>query len=322
MFWHAVHDALQKTIRWFVSLGGDYLPKHAICYNYALKRWWVESYPVRIGCSHAGRQATTKGSWRMQARDQVYYGSIAKRIFSFGGSVLDSPDPQQGTTRGTVTSATILGFTDGLASFAASGLVGSPVNIVRGKGYGQKRQVVAVDGQVVSIDQPWSDMPDTTSVYVLGGIPWQYRTGKFSYAPKEERNPRTAVIDFQPCAPEFDDEGNQIAATYDVGYARVFHDYASSGRKANIDKSKIANQGIGSITDSEDLELDLTVEEGVLQVRMDAHLERYTDGPGKVALDLRGVSHTSPVSLNKIALEGVVSRKAQAKPEEKAGKPT
>lgn len=320
MFWHAVHDTLQKTIRWFISLGGDYLPKHALCYNYALKRWWVEAYPMRIGCSHNGRQAVTPGTWRLQARDQVYYGTPAKKIFASGVYALDGPNDKAGTVRGTVTSAGILSFTDSLATFSTD-LVGTRVYLVRGKGYGQNRLITAVSGDVVSIDQPWSEMPDTTSVYVLGGIPWEYRTGKFAYASSETRATRNAVVDFEPCDAEFDIEGNQIPATYDVAYANVFHDYAKTPRLANRDFDKGSNQGVGAVIDSGDIELDMTVPEGVLVVRLDAHLERYSDGPGRIALDLRGVSGASPVALNRITLEGVVSRKSQQKPEEKPGKP-
>jgi hypothetical protein len=40
-----------ETIRWFVAMSGQYLPRHALCFQYTLQRWWLEEFPFPVASS-------------------------------------------------------------------------------------------------------------------------------------------------------------------------------------------------------------------------------------------------------------------------------
>jgi hypothetical protein len=73
----------------------------------------------------------------------------ARRVYAQGAGTLDGPRGDSGTTRGTATVATALTLADGLASFPASGLVGSPVVVVEGRGKGQRIEDAGFDEYAV-----------------------------------------------------------------------------------------------------------------------------------------------------------------------------
>jgi hypothetical protein len=45
---HASHSPQEEVIRWFVCIGGDTLPRHALAYGYTTQRWWVEEYQLSL----------------------------------------------------------------------------------------------------------------------------------------------------------------------------------------------------------------------------------------------------------------------------------
>ncbi|HEX5273498.1 MAG TPA: hypothetical protein VFW33_23545, partial [Gemmataceae bacterium] len=50
-WFHALHCKDERTIRWFVALSGGRLPRHALCYNYDSRAWWVEEFAFPVGAS-------------------------------------------------------------------------------------------------------------------------------------------------------------------------------------------------------------------------------------------------------------------------------
>jgi hypothetical protein len=46
--WHAAHDPVRNTIRWFVTFVGLPPQIHCIAYNYRQKRFWIEQYPETL----------------------------------------------------------------------------------------------------------------------------------------------------------------------------------------------------------------------------------------------------------------------------------
>ncbi len=50
----AVHDARRETVMFLVALNSDTIPKHALCFNYRLQQWHVESYGASVYSATAG----------------------------------------------------------------------------------------------------------------------------------------------------------------------------------------------------------------------------------------------------------------------------
>ena len=179
-YFHAVNDPQRKVIRWFVSLDGSRYPRHALAFHYPSGRWWIEEYPLAIGGSVNGYVGT------INSQPQVYYGTLHTMIVSTWTGPADLVDVNAGTTQGTVTSAMQFTLTDAASMWPAAGLVNSMVAIVYGTGQWQERRIIAVNGQTLSLDAPWTILPDTTSVYQIGGIHWFYRSTWFRLSGKEQ----------------------------------------------------------------------------------------------------------------------------------------
>lgn len=285
---HAAHSPAEEVIRFFVSLDGHYLPRHALAYQYRTKRWWIEEYDLPIGASC---RVEVDGAAR------TFLGSSAARVLLSDEGTLDGPDPSAGTTRGTATSATLLSLTDVAAGFA--GLTGFAVTIVDGKGAGQTRGIVSHTATTLKILLPWTTMPDATSVYQVGGIRWKYRTGWFRYVHDEEENPRGFNVVFEPLS-----DGALMTA-------RVYLDQSGDPVVWQNPYSLTEGTGVRSAKDSPDLVADLTKSLGFIQKRYDGHREYYADGPRFVSLDLSGVQGVDRVQLYQVTIDGVLGAGGQ-----------
>ncbi len=53
LWYHMVNDPVERCVRIFVALVGDTgtRPKNALCFNYRLNQWFLETYPWEIGAS-------------------------------------------------------------------------------------------------------------------------------------------------------------------------------------------------------------------------------------------------------------------------------
>lgn len=294
-WFHAVHSASQATVRWFVAMSGEYLPRHAICYAYREQRWWIEEYAFPIGSSCIGT---------LQGQARALLGASQERVFANEEGPLDGADAFAGTVRGTVTSATLTSITDTSAYYASSRLVGSPIVIAYGKGRGQKRIISAVSGTTISVTQPWLIKPDTTSVYQLGGIQWQWRTGWMRFLADEQLNPRRAEVVFVPTK-----DACQLAA-------RRYLDFADDPEIYLRDMT--ANEGgldVTAVKNSEYLDIRATKtaiingktysRPGVVMIVQDDAKEMYIDGPRYQSLELLGVPNTERQRIRQITVMGV-----------------
>lgn len=290
-FFHCVHSPQQETIRWFVALSGSYLPFHALAYAYRTKRWWIEEFAFPIGGSALGK---------INNVPQLFLGGPAGGVYNYGNvGYLDGPDPSAGTVRGQVTGTSPLSLTDNLASFPVSGVVGAPVTITEGTGKGQKRLIVAVSGQTLTLETPWLIMPDATSTYQIGGINWLFRTGWFRWAETETEGPRRLEIVFQPTL---------SATTLD---ARLFLDRAATPLLFDTTyTSADANQFASNMGQS-DLIADMTKRTGFVQKRLDGFREFNTDGPRFVQVEIAGVSNQDRVSVFQMSLDGAIAVASQ-----------
>lgn len=282
-YFHAAHYPGQETIRWFVSLSGTMMPRHAISYNYRTKRWWLEEYRFPVSASTVATLDAPR----------TLLGSDARRIYGLGYGTLDGADATAGTVRGQVTASSLFSITDTLASFAASGLNGVPVAIVAGTGKGQMRVTTSVSGGVITVTMPWAVLPDSTSTYQLGAVQWTYQTGWFRYADDESTNPRRVEVVFEPV---------MRPATMDL---RIFLDFAVTPIAWQQAYTSNDASGIANVSGSADLVVDLTKATGIVQKRIDGHREMYIDGGRYISIVLTGFSNQDIIGVNQIMVDGV-----------------
>jgi hypothetical protein len=282
---HAVHNPSQETIRWFVALAGHYLPRHALVYHYRSQRWWVEQWPFNVGASALGE---------LNDQPQVYLGGPAGKIYAYGQGRLDGPVAGSGTLQSTVTGATVLSLTDIMASFPASGLVGSPVAMVNGAGQGQQRTIVAVNGTELILDRPWLELPQAGDIYQIGGIQWLFRSGWFRWAEDEQQHPRRLEVVFEP-----------------TNVPMVLNALAYLNRSVlpilwtNTYPSSAMNQ-FSSTKGSPYLVADLTKQQGMVQRRIDAQREYYVDGRHFLQIEINGIAQDDLVRIYSMNLDGYI----------------
>lgn len=283
-FFHASHSREEQVLRWFVALGDNRLPRHALCFQYRREAWWVEEYPYVVGAN---------ASWEGTTGRQLLAGP-SRRVLTPSRERLDGPTADSGTTRGTITSATQDSITDAWASFPASGLVGNPVTLVDGAGKGQRRIITSVSSQTLRVLHPWKVRPDATTVYQIGGINWRWKSGWLGWADEEMTNPRRVAVLFEPCASD------------NLMDLRIYEEHARTAKTWAFDypASKADRQSIHCEKGKADAVIDLTDEQGFAQLRMDDGSERYVHASDTIAVELRGVSAPAPTRVYEIAVEG------------------
>ncbi len=286
---HAMHFQPDATMRWFVCLDGHWIPRHAICFNYRRKRWWIEEFSVPIGASAVGQLR--------RSVPQMLLG-IAGNILAYGAGNLDGPDPTAGTTQGNVSSAGFCSLTDNSASFAATNIIGGPVAITAGLGKGQVRIVSGVSGQTLTVNQPWLTKPDPTSKYQLGGVRWRFRSGWWRWLPTEMNMTRRVEVVFQPLP---------NPATFDT---RLNLDFTPAPYKWGVDQSSAQHNGVASQKGSADLVCDLTWKYGLIQQRFDSAKEIFLDGKRWVQVELEGFSGQDQIRIYEVTLDGALGRQS------------
>jgi hypothetical protein len=209
-----------------------------------------------------------------------------------GVGTLDGPDATAGTTRGNVTSASLYQLTDAKSNWPAAGLVGWPVTIVSGRGEGQRRTVYQVSGQTLYVRDPWIVLPDATSVYQLGGVQWEYQSSWYRWIADEESEPRRVEVLFEPM-----DE----PATMTL---QIFKDFAANPIVWKQTQSAAKAEGMASQANSPDLIIDLTIQSGFAQQRIDGHKELNVAGFRWLALRLVGVSGVGQQKVYQLGIDG------------------
>lgn len=283
---HAAHSPGEEAVRWFVCLSGEREPRHALCYNYRLKRWWVEEYPRAVTCS-------TRGALSGQRR--VFLGSQGARALLHSHGTLDGPDPAAGTTAGAVTGAGPYRLTDAAASFPG-GVAGWPVVITGGRGKGQWRLVAAVEGTTLHLRDPWLVVPDATSAYRLGGVPWAYAPGWFRWLDSEENQPRRLELLFGAVA-----DGS-------VMRLEVFRDFRADPVVWRQTRKASEAEGVAAVAGESALEVDLSREYGQALLGMGGRRELTAGGPRFVSLRLAGCSGAERQAVYQLALDSAAAR--------------
>lgn len=289
-WWHACHDPGRGAIRWFITLSGSGLPRHALCLDLDRGAYWIEEYPFPVGASCVG---LFKGERR------VFLGGPGGQVYLLGENSLDLIDASAGTTRGRVTSAQPCTLSDAYAEFADS-VAGAPVVIAGGRGVGQRRKVVAVTTTTLTLDRPWLVRPDESSVYQLGGIQYRYRTGWFRWLPGEDQQPRSLEVQFEPHEEEC---LLDLAVFQDRKRTPETWDSTRQGREAG---------GFDSRRGESTMTADMAGGEPFARRNFDGRKERRLDGPRLVSFELSGVSGKEQVLLYQLSVEGVQQQQSNA----------
>lgn len=287
-YFHAVHSPREYVVRFFVCMGGDRLPRHALAYQYGLDRWWVESYAAPVGASCRGQLGRVRAG--AAELETVFLGGLGSAVSILGGSPLDgtTPDPR---LRFTATAGGLLSVT---APGAMPDVSGASVAIVSGRGAGQRPNVVAsVDGAVLNVRRPWFPVPDETSVIQVGGIAYRYETYQMMFAGAEVEGERSARLRFRPRP------GERATVTY-------YYDHSAEGVRAGSRMDAGDANGVTAEVDDPGRVIDLGKKEGTVVVNFGGRREGNSDGPGAVRVAVDGVSGANPHALTGLVVKGVV----------------
>jgi hypothetical protein len=275
---HACHDPLRETIKWFVCLAGSRYPFHAVCYQYRLQRWWIEEYSVPILSSTLGR---------IDGTPQVFLGSEHRRILAPGGT-MDGSRAENGTVGGTVTSAGLCTLTDSTASFHTTKLVGVPVRIIAETGAQQVRIILSATATVLTVDQPWNVTPDSTSRYQIGGIKCTLRTGWYRDVQTGKDEKRGFELAMRPA---------------DDGYLCVRRYRDRSETPENAEVTGITD-GVSYTNGSPEYEVDVTKTSGFFAKHEDGFRDFRTDGPRHLQMELEFVPSSDPIEISELNILG------------------
>jgi hypothetical protein len=288
-YFHGSLDQGIETIRWFVALAGTYLPRHAICYQYVLDRWWTETYPFPVGCSFVGRlfrraPLETWGTGRLQN----FLGAAGRRVLAAGSSPLDGVAPLA-VYAAPITDAGFNWFTTPANLPAGAGV---PVVVTAGRGEGQSRIITSVAAGKVKVKDPWRVRPDSTSTVQIGGVPWRWKSGWLRWLEEEATNPRNIEVSVKP---------SLVANTVAL---RRYTDRSDVADNAAIDRSE---DGVQCRSGLPDIRLSIPdLPGGFSQALMFSGKQGYTRGPQVVSLGLAGVGGTDPLNVYQINLDGAV----------------
>lgn len=286
-FFHASLDRQRETIRWFVCLDGNRYPRHAIAFQYRANRWWIEEYPYPI----AGTCVGYLGSFT--SVPQVFYGGQHGKILAAWINTTDGVNPDEGDVRGRVSAATAFGFTDQASTWPQKGIINTGVSIVSGLGKGQSRRIVDVAGTSLVIDSPWSVVPDSTSVYQIGGIHWLFRSAWMRLSDSEAMADRRFEILFEP----------QLSAPV-VADLRFFSDFTGNADLQAVNMSSDDGGGMSSIIGQADLTLDMTKQNGLIDRRLPGGREYFIQGKRWIQYELEGYSNEDQLRIYQMLYEG------------------
>lgn len=276
---HAEYYQAEQTVRFFVSIGSNRFPKHALCYHHIRRTWHLEEYPWPITSTTL---AMISGMLRMVA------GTASGKVMLLQEGSLDGTKGYR-RPRGTVSSSTSLSLTDTTASYP-SDAVGSVVAIVEGTGKGQVRAIVAATATKLSIDAPWMENPDSTSVYQIGAIGWKIRTGRYRLASGDTLSNREIALCFDP--------------TSDAQLANV-RLYLNHDKRPTPPKSDTELvQGVRPIIGGDDVEMRLDSTEGYLWYDWASLKPTNTRADQFVSVEMTGLQGKDRVKFSAIDIEG------------------
>lgn len=279
-FFHAAYFPSDRTVRFWVVLGGGPYPQHAICLNIDTGAWWLEEYPYAITASTT---ALIDGELR------VLLGASGRRIFTLDGS-REGTRSVTDVVRGTATSAGISSLTDSGAAFTSS-LVGLPVEITEGTGRGQRRIISSVTSTTLYVAGEWGIRPSTDSVYQVGGVSWSVRTGKLRYTNSGRAEVRGVEVVWTPVS-----NSQTLAAV-------VRQDFSVTGQTAQMTRAASDADGFSVTAGDPHFTLNMT-RDGTATFRISGQSRPNTSSPALLDVEVDGVTNGERHELHVIAVSG------------------
>jgi len=286
---HAVYNFQEATIRWFVALAGEHLPRHALCFSIQNPQWWIEEYPYPIGSS----------SFIGGVKSYSIVTGYPRKIFAMNRGLTDQVGDSDGNHFGDIVSATHTSLThDGRLTLPATSLVGTPLGIVDGRGKHQVRLIESTSGNRINVTQPWMEKPDSTSKFLIGAIPWKWNSGWYRWDFKEENASRRVIIGFKPIS---------TVGKFDFRY---FVDYDENPVDSGITHPNLDSEsdGVQFTVGSPDAECDMTRQNGYVQVRLDSWSPKNSWRNDVLAMEMRGLGSDQPTVFYHIIVEGAIDK--------------
>lgn len=293
----ASKDQTRELIFFHYCTSGQTRPKHAIVLNYRTGQIWLEDYPWELG-----GQAQAIISNRMR----LLWGGESEVTYLSGQGTLDGT-AGSGTVRGTATSTSSTSITDSAATLP-SDIVGAPVYIIEGTGKGQAVRFISVrnSGTQFTVSSAFATTPDTTSVYQIGGIAYNYKSGLFPLSGEHDAKGREVDRSLRVVA-----SPTTVAATLD---ARLFYNHDTSAR--TLRPGKNYGDGVQVLdSDTQSMVLDLKLSRsalanatGLWQWKLPGRIDdRSTGGDRWLALQLTGYQGAEAIAILGAELAGAIS---------------
>lgn len=283
-------DRGQERVYFFViyATDSDTLPRRALVYNVRTATWDHFEYPQVIGAATPARLV-----------------GVPRLLMAGENSSVHLAD--EGTTdvieeeiRGTVTSATSTTLTDSGAAFTDD-VLDTWVYIYEGTGKGQRRQITAQTSTELTVAE-WTTTPDTTSKYIVGAIPWSWKTGRLPYVRSQVCYERSLRVAFSPTEGDY---------RMDL---RMYHNYDDTPEEHSIPVNIQGGSVYVDPTNKTDVVFRLESDQsgledkvGYEQFRWDGHLNDRHHTDRTVALELRGFQGDEAIALDELEINGVAA---------------
>jgi hypothetical protein len=285
--WFFAHaDPVQGVVRFFVKYTSDTgtRPKRWLEYNVRSDQWTTGVSLMEFGGSCLAD---------ISGRTRVIVGGENDCTYLFAEGYCDHV---ASATRGTVTSATGTTLTDSTASFSAE-VVESTVAIIAGTGKGQIRRITSRTSTQLTV-ATWDTTPDSTSVYLVGAIPWTYRTGLFRVPNDVGQVDMSLSLTYKPTT---NDNSLDI---------RRYLNHATTA--ANNELATDFGSGITTTQDDPNAVLDMksarvtgSTASGFERFPFPGRSESESQGVKFIGLETRGFAGTEPITTFEWLIEGI-----------------
>lgn len=296
----AVYDQEAATVMFFVCMASSTSPRQALCYSLKTRAWSIYEWGFRIGSAAVVALAN---------RRRVLMGCEHATI-RVSDTLLDGVAPDTtGTLRGKVTASSLCRLEDSTATFS-SACVGTIVAIVDGLGKGQSRRITEVSATALTLLYPWTTLPDTTSVYQIGGFQWEWTSTMFRYTQRSQDTTREFCINYQPTDHDthlyfarfhnFNLEGTPWGSLYDTGDTMQRLGVLVRGADPDALFNLKRKRNVLATEDSEAYD-----DTGFARLQYDGNSDVKGQADRNVAIKIHGHQGPSPVRIYRLTIDGV-----------------
>jgi len=285
---HVKVDRSKARVYFFVAFEGDAgsFPRRALVFNIRRKTWDLFEYPQQI---------PTSSSVQISGENRLSFGGENSKVYLADQGTTDVVTSE---TAGTATGGSSNTLSDSAASFT-SGMVGASVYIFDGTGKGQRRTISGQTSTTLTVSANWTTNPDTTSKYVVGAIPFSWRSSSFHFPMDDAEHKRSVGIKFKPTA------GDQRV---DI---RIYYNNSTTPASNGM-PMKLGDAIEVGDTNTEDAVLYMKSARSSLEnasghemYRIDGMYSGTSHGDHKMSVELRGYAGDNVPEIQTVDIEGV-----------------